>query len=186
VTKVRRNAWLPNAVTLLRLPLAALYLILLSSGAPAGAFAVFCAACLTDFADGRAARALGAATALGAHLDAFADLFFIVFTLLALNLLGLAPFWFTAAVLVKFAEFLVTSALMRHGRGGAVWVFDRAGRLAALLFYSVPGIACLLLWMHASLYAPVMSALQIVSVVLALLSSAGRCAACVKATTSKT
>lgn len=64
---------LPNALTLSRFPLAIAMLALYYFGMPAASFAVAAIACLTDWIDGRLARALHCESAFGSEIDPYAD-----------------------------------------------------------------------------------------------------------------
>jgi len=75
----RRPLWLPNALVVLRLVLAGVFVALLSIDPLAGpgrliiAAAIFVLAALTDMLDGRLARAWNAITRFGRVMDPFAD-----------------------------------------------------------------------------------------------------------------
>lgn len=170
---------LPNAITLMRPVLACVFVSLLpgrfagSTGA-AAPLAVFACICLTDFLDGRLARALGAVSKAGAYLDVYSDFFYITASLVALNVLGQIPVWFTAVVFVKFLEYVVTSRVLRGG--GAVFVTDPFGRIAAGLFFIVPGIACA--FFDAPLCAVIIPVALYLAGALALVSSVTRWVSC--------
>jgi CDP-diacylglycerol--glycerol-3-phosphate 3-phosphatidyltransferase/cardiolipin synthase len=89
----------PNLVSLLRIPLAALFPLV--SGRPAAALAVLALAGATDVADGRIARRLGQVTTTGAIVDPLADKAFalsVVATLVARHAL---PLWAVPALLAR-------------------------------------------------------------------------------------
>jgi CDP-diacylglycerol--glycerol-3-phosphate 3-phosphatidyltransferase len=178
---------IPNLLTALRLVLACVFVALLPGFFRTGTrlatvMAVFCAICATDLVDGVLARALGAVSALGAVLDLWADLFYVVSSLVVLNRLGQVPAWFTAIVIVKFIEFWITSRVLRdceECRAGLV--SDSLGRCAAALYLLIPGIICALYAMPRWNYHAAVHGVLIVAVVLTVWSSAMRCSCCVKA-----
>jgi phosphatidylglycerophosphate synthase len=169
---------IPNAVTLLRPGLACVFIALLpgrfGGGSGIAAVAVFCAICLTDFLDGRLARALGAATEAGAYLDLISDFFYIAASLVTLNILGQMPVWFTAAMLIKFIEYIVTSRILC--RGGDVFIPDPFGRIAAGLFFIVPGLACA--FFDTPPYPVILPAAMYLAGSLTLVSSVTRWVSC--------
>lgn len=134
----------PCLLTFLRVAATPLLLYLIVHKEFTQASAVFAAICLTDLADGYAARSLGACTAFGAHFDVYADLIYILTSLLTLNTIKLAPIWFTAVLLIKFIEFSITSAILNQQPAKKeVWVFDGPGRCFSALAFLSPGIFCL-------------------------------------------
>ena len=70
------------------------------------AFGVFVGAVLTDWVDGRMARALGQVTVLGSFLDSLADKLLVSAALVALIELGQMSAW--AALIIISREFAVT------------------------------------------------------------------------------
>lgn len=120
---------LPNLLTLARIalivPLTAAYYMPPPAG-PWLALALFAAAALTDFLDGRAARRWGPETALGRFLDPVADklLTAALLTLLAAD--GRAP---AVAVVVILCRELAISALREEmARRGASVAASRLGK----------------------------------------------------------
>jgi CDP-diacylglycerol---glycerol-3-phosphate 3-phosphatidyltransferase len=65
------------------------------------AFVVFLFAILTDLADGWLARRLGATSALGRLLDPLSDKALVTSTWLALGIVGWAPWWLAAPMLLR-------------------------------------------------------------------------------------
>lgn len=122
---------LPNALTSLRLGLAVVFVVLLSSGSLSAtvlsaAAALFVVAALTDALDGWLARRLNAITPFGRVMDPFADKVLVLsaFVLLAgpgfhdgeVQLSGVRP-WMAVVVLAR--ELLVTSLRgLVESRGG--------------------------------------------------------------------
>lgn len=81
-------SWLPNALSLARMAGGVATALALAQGGFRAAALVFIAAALTDFLDGMAARALKAATPLGATLDLWADKVLVAGTLTGLLIEG--------------------------------------------------------------------------------------------------
>ena len=94
--------WLAHALTVIRLPLAALFWVLATR--PPYAAAVIAAAALTDMLDGRVARralrrgAAGRVAEAGAWLDPLCDKLFAVTVLAALAVRVGTPLWVLALV----------------------------------------------------------------------------------------
>jgi len=92
---------------LLIIPFAALFLIDVAWGVKA-AFIIFVIAALTDFLDGRIARARGEVSALGAALDPLADKLLITAALILLVRNGVIHGWSViAALLIILREILI-------------------------------------------------------------------------------
>jgi cardiolipin synthase len=107
----------PNALSVLRLLGVPLFLwLLLGPHADGWAIVVLAVAGITDWADGKIARALDQRSQLGTLLDPAADRLYIVATLVALALRGVVPPWLVAVLVgreVVLAGVLVV--LRRHG-----------------------------------------------------------------------
>ena len=134
---------IPNIITFTRLAFTPLLVYFILQGVYMGAVIVFTVICLTDIFDGLTARMLGACTRVGAILDVITDLFYIVSSLVVLNIMHMAPFWLTLLVLFKFAEFYGTSYILRKCSTESVFVSDLPGRICAALLYMIPGVICL-------------------------------------------
>ena len=107
---------------------------------------------LSDWLDGKIARALGQQSRLGELLDPAADRLYIVATVLALAIRGIIPWWLVIALAAR--EVVLAGALARLRRGG--WgplQVSFAGKAAtACLLYAFP---LLFLGAHATSYGPV-------------------------------
>jgi CDP-diacylglycerol--glycerol-3-phosphate 3-phosphatidyltransferase len=106
---------LPNCLTLSRIVLTPLFLGLLFADLwywKALAFAVFGAAALTDFYDGRLARAGNRVTALGRFLDPLADKVLVTSALVAFALGRVVHFWLVVPIVVRDVAITV---LRLHG-----------------------------------------------------------------------
>lgn len=94
---MRLVSW-PNAISLLRVPLAALFLAVDDNGARAAILAV---AAFSDFADGWLARRLGRTSRVGEILDPLADKAFLVTALVSLALGGQLEAWQLLVLLAR-------------------------------------------------------------------------------------
>ena len=136
---------LANWLTTLRILLIPVFVTLLVYRKAGWAFAVFCAASLTDMLDGYIARTRGTQTRLGAFLDPVADKLLITSAFVTLTYLKVIPFWI-AAVVVSRDLILSVGVLVIHVAGGTVHptpsllgkastVFQMATVLSAMLAY---------------------------------------------------
>jgi cardiolipin synthase len=85
--------WLPNILTLARLPLAAGVVWSILGGRYGLALLLLAIAGLSDSLDGYLARRLGATSRFGTLIDPVADKVLLVSTFLTLGLAGLLPMW---------------------------------------------------------------------------------------------
>ncbi|MCI1946263.1 CDP-alcohol phosphatidyltransferase family protein [Clostridium luticellarii] len=106
---------------------------------------MFLCICISDFIDGYIARKFNCTSAEGARFDILADLFFLVSSYITLVALRILPLWFLIFICLKFVEFLCTSNFIkRHDRLSIhPFIFDRLGRIVAVMFFIVPGAACI-------------------------------------------
>ncbi len=145
--------FLPNTITVLRIILTAAFIAILAEKLtqgftvmPVRLYVIFVLICFSDFLDGAAARGFKAESVLGSILDIIADSLFIFSSLIILDIYRVMPVWFTAVVLADFLAFLVTSGFLARKKpvcAGRVFVFDKAGRIGAVIFYLIPAAACL-------------------------------------------
>ena len=91
----------PNILTLVRILTIPAFLILLTSGRPGLALAIFVAGGITDALDGAIARLTDTKTELGAILDPLADKLLLLSSFCVLALSGLVPNWLTVLVLFR-------------------------------------------------------------------------------------
>jgi cardiolipin synthase (CMP-forming) len=121
---------LPNALTCARLLAVPAVLALLVAGSEAWAAALFVAAALTDFLDGRLARRRGGMgeSRLGALLDPLADRLMISGVAVVLAVKGLLPTFLVALLVGRDALALVGGILLR----GKVRV-NKVGKAATAL-----------------------------------------------------
>jgi CDP-diacylglycerol--glycerol-3-phosphate 3-phosphatidyltransferase len=98
-------AWLPNALTVLRLVLVPAFVVLLLHPADPGwrlaATLAFGIAILTDFFDGRLARRYGLISDFGKIWDPIADKALTGAAFICLSVLGELPWWITVLILVR-------------------------------------------------------------------------------------
>jgi CDP-diacylglycerol---glycerol-3-phosphate 3-phosphatidyltransferase len=95
---------LPNLLGLSRVaatPIVVLLLLVPFPGAGLIGFAVYTLAALTDYFDGRIARARNQVSPLGVFLDLTADKVLVAGTLIAMVEVGLLPTWIVATLLIR-------------------------------------------------------------------------------------
>lgn len=120
---------LPNAITLSRLALTAVFVGGTALGSTAGhwiALVSFVIAAISDFVDGYLARKLGLVTAMGKLLDPLADKILVCAAFVYLSAQGLCPVWVTVVILAR--EFLVTGLRQIAMEAGHVMAADRLGK----------------------------------------------------------
>ena len=135
---------LPNKLTVARLIAVPALMVCFAFESPLalwGAFILFVAASLTDFLDGRIARARGLITVLGKFLDPLADKALVCTVLVCFVAIGYAA---PAAVIIVLArEFVVSGVRMAAVSSGRVIAANMFGKvktavqmvgLAAVLF----------------------------------------------------
>ena len=132
----RRNANLPNTLTLVRILLVPVFVVLLlaeggeSTTLRWWAAGVFAVAAATDRLDGWLARRNGTVTTFGIVADPIADKALTGSGFVALSILGLLPWWVTALVLVRELGVTVLRAVViRH----TVVPASKGGKLKTVL-----------------------------------------------------
>lgn len=133
---------IPNSLTISRIIMSILFAVNISKKL---SIVVFFLICISDFLDGKIARMTGTTSILGAKLDIIADLFFIITSYVTLVRLKFLPLWFLVFICAKFMEFLLTSNFVRKycSQSKHPFVFDKIGRIVSVMFFVVPGIACI-------------------------------------------
>lgn len=111
----------PNAITISRIILTPVVLVLLfmdSFAAQLGALVVFIIAAITDYYDGKMARAMQAGSRLGKFLDPLADKILVLGTFIAFSVLmpDIVPWW--AVALIAARDAFVTGLRMWHESNG--------------------------------------------------------------------
>ena len=124
-----RGVNLPNAITVSRLLLAAVFVAALEFGGVGWTFVAlvtFSVAAATDWLDGYLARRMGLVTPLGKLLDPLADKILVCAAFVFMTRLGHAPVWATALIIAR--EFLVTGLRQIAIEAGQVLAADRLGK----------------------------------------------------------
>ena len=133
--------WLtvPNALSFVRLLGVPLFLwLLLGPQADGWALVVLMASGITDWLDGRLARALDQYSRLGELLDPLADRLYTVATLVAFLIRGIVPWW--VLVLIIGRDLVVSAALpLLRRKGYLAFPVLYIGKAATLnLLYAFP------------------------------------------------
>ncbi len=109
---------LPNALSTLRLLGVPFFLWLVLSHRDGAAILVLMASGVTDYLDGKIARAWGQMSRLGTLLDPAADRLYILATLVGLTVRGVVPVWLAAALVGRDVLLAFTLPILRsHGYG---------------------------------------------------------------------
>lgn len=120
---------LPNAITLSRLVLAAIFVVAMGFPGLVGysiALVSFSVAAATDWLDGYLARKMGLVTPLGKLLDPLADKILVCAAFVFMSVLEFAPVWATALIIGR--EFLVTGLRQIAVEAGQVLAADKLGK----------------------------------------------------------
>lgn len=155
---------LPNKLTLARIVMVPLYMVLMLVEFPfhtTAALAVFGAAALTDFFDGKIARERGLITNLGKFLDPIADKMLTTAAFLLFLHLDCLDVW--AVMLVLTREFMVTSVRLMAAKDGTVVAASFAGKLKTVMqFISIIAMMVSLEWQAVcAAYLPNVPALAV-------------------------
>ncbi|WP_017569688.1 CDP-alcohol phosphatidyltransferase family protein [Nocardiopsis halotolerans] len=129
----------PNLLSMLRLVGVPLFLwLVLVAQADWWALLVLALAGLSDWLDGKIARAWNQASRLGAVLDPLADRLYIFVALLGLVIRGIVPWWLMAILVLRDVLILGALPILRHFGYGPLPV-NFAGKAATLcLLYAFP------------------------------------------------
>ena len=181
---MRLKRSIPNCITALRIVFTPVLVLCIIKDRLLISLCIFAVVLLSDVFDGALARALMVCNKFGAKFDVIADLIYVFSTLLALNITGLAPIWFTIIVSIKFGEFSTTSALLkRRTQISDTWVFDIIGRAFAVLIMLAPGLFCLSAYNDR--FEHYIFFLPIAACTLGMVSSVGRVGQCIKTNNQK-
>jgi cardiolipin synthase (CMP-forming) len=101
---------IPNILTLARLCLVPVVIVMITSHAWLGAFAVFVIAGITDAVDGFIARHFNQRTELGAYLDPLADKALLVSIYITLAIVNIIPSWL--AIIVVARDIMILGAIL--------------------------------------------------------------------------
>jgi CDP-diacylglycerol---glycerol-3-phosphate 3-phosphatidyltransferase len=151
---------LPNVLTVLRIMLVPVVVVALLGNTPAGdvlAAVVFALASLTDFVDGRLARARGSITTFGKLMDPLADKLLIIAALLSLVSLNRLEAWVAMVIITR--ELVVTMLRLGATQAGVVIAASIFGKVKTCM--QIAAILALIavhgepLWVSLLLYATV-------------------------------
>jgi cardiolipin synthase (CMP-forming) len=145
---------IPNLISLARLAGVPVFLwLVLGVDSTAGdwwAVGLLIASGVSDWLDGKIARALNQQSRLGQMLDPAADRLYIVATVIALAVRGIIPWWLVGLLAARELLMAVVLAVLRRRGWGALAV-SFVGKTATLcLLYAFP---LLFLGSHVAVYA---------------------------------
>jgi cardiolipin synthase (CMP-forming) len=140
---VDRVLTIPNAISAARLAGVPVFLWLVlgprTATADAWAVALLIVAGLSDWLDGKIARALNQTSRLGQVLDPAADRLYIVATILALAIRNIIPWWLVAVLAVRELAVGVALVTLRRRAGYSTLQVSFVGKAATLcLLYAFP------------------------------------------------
>ncbi|MBX6371652.1 MAG: CDP-alcohol phosphatidyltransferase family protein [Acidothermus sp.] len=135
----RRVLTVPNLLSALRLLGVPIFLWLaLGPRADGWALTVLALAGVTDWLDGKIARRLGQISRLGELLDPTADRLYILATLVALSVRGIAPWWFTGLLIARDAVLGLFLVPLRRAGVGPLPVHFFGKTATMTLLYALP------------------------------------------------
>jgi cardiolipin synthase (CMP-forming) len=143
VTEVQPQAnriWtIPNVLSMLRLLGVPLFLwLVLGPHADGWALFVLAVSALTDYLDGKIARALGQESAFGALLDPAADRAYIAAAVIALAIRDIIPWWLVALLVGREVVMGIVLLVMRLRGLGALPVHFVGKAATFALLYALP------------------------------------------------
>lgn len=142
-----------NLLGLLRIcltPVVIALLVLPFPGAGLIAFVVFVLAAVTDFLDGRIARARGEVSPFGVFMDLTADKVLVAGVLIAMVQVSLVPAWIVAIILIR--EFVISGVRQLAATGSVVISARALGKSKTLT--TLAAMAILLLAFDAAQGGP--------------------------------
>lgn len=105
---------------------------------------LFLGIAVSDFLDGKCARAFHVQSGIGAIADVICDFFYIMTSTYVLYRLDCLPIWVLILITVKLFEFILTSLLIKRVQYRShIFMFDRIGRYTAIGFYILPTVIVL-------------------------------------------
>ena len=148
-------AWLPNALTVLRLVLVPVFLFLLFLHPQEftwrlGATAAFTVAILTDLFDGKIARRYGLVSDFGKIWDPIADKALTGAAFISLSVLGELPWWVTIIILIRewgitwMRVAMLKYEVMAAAAGGKLKTVLQSVALIMFLPYPMPPLQTIL------------------------------------------
>lgn len=134
-----RIATIPNLLTFLRALGVPLFLwLFLSKHNASWSFIVLAIGALTDYFDGKIARALNQVSSLGAAMDPTIDRLYIASTVIALAIRNYIPWWIVIVLSARDLWMLVALIIKRR-RSGGVFEVTYLGKAATFnLLYAFP------------------------------------------------
>ena len=141
-----------NCLTLFRIPLSVFAYMEITTGTIRGIYylCLFLGIAVSDFLDGKCARAFHVQSSFGAIADVICDFFYIMTSTYVLYRLDCLPIWVLILITVKLFEFILTSLLIKRVQYRShIFMFDRIGRYTAIGFYILPTVIVL-----CSIYLP--------------------------------
>ncbi|MGI5074155.1 CDP-alcohol phosphatidyltransferase family protein [Treponema vincentii] len=135
-----------NCLTLSRIPLSVFAYMEITTGTIRVIYylCLFLGIAVSDFLDGKCARAFHVQSGIGAIADVICDFFYIMTSTYALYRLGCLPIWMLILITVKLFEFILTSLLIKRVQYRShIFMFDRIGRYTAIGFYILPTVLIL-------------------------------------------
>jgi cardiolipin synthase len=140
---VDRVLTIPNGVSAARLAGVPVFLWLVlgprTAAADYWAVALLIVAGLSDWLDGKLARALNQSSRLGQVLDPAADRLYIAATIVALAVRGIIPWWLVAVLAVRELTVGVALATLKQKTGLSTLQVSLVGKAATLcLLYAFP------------------------------------------------
>ena len=125
---------IPNLISFIRLCMIPVVVMLILDDCDVFAIILFAITAGTDWVDGQIARRTNSVSKLGQLLDPAVDRLLVVFTVLALLIIGRLPLWIIAFVLVRDFVMLAGGFVLLNKFGARVPVVF-AGKLATTLLY---------------------------------------------------
>jgi phosphatidylglycerophosphate synthase len=96
---------------------------------------------ISDIADGYLARKFKCTTSTGAKLDIISDSLYTIFSLTTFAYFNIIPVWFIFIMVLKLAEFIITSKLIKSKRkNGNIIFFDKIGKMSVSIIMLLPGV----------------------------------------------
>ncbi|EKQ57385.1 MULTISPECIES: CDP-alcohol phosphatidyltransferase family protein [unclassified Clostridium] len=137
--------------------------------------------CISDLLDGRIARKTNSVSVIGAHLDVFADLLYIILSYITLINVKILPVWFLGFICFKFSEFVATSKFMKkkNNLSDNPFVFDKVGRAVSVIFFIIPGVACIYKYFEVNNLGVILNLFLVLVLIAGLYSSYLRIQSCV-------
>ncbi|KJE24890.1 CDP-diacylglycerol-phosphatidylglycerol phosphatidyltransferase [Frankia torreyi] len=131
---------IPNALSALRLLGVPVFLwLVLGPEADGAALGILAFAGVSDYLDGKLARALNQTSRLGVLLDPLADRLYILSTIIALTVRDIVPIWLAVLLLARDVALLALPPLLRRIGVGVALPVHYLGKAATFnLLYAFP------------------------------------------------